>query len=97
MPTINRTYWPDPARHVHVLGEVRRVQYGSGRISALYLYDQSVIRGSEPIELPPARIRAMIGLCRDIRCTICDAKITWEDPPTEAYLRLMASISAPLE
>lgn len=84
-----RTYWPTEKKHIHVLGEIRKVQHGAGRIASLYLYEVSVCRGDEPAELPPARIQSVIGASDGIRCTICGALVNWTEPPTESYLRLM--------
>lgn len=89
MPISNRQYWPPEKKHRHVLGEVRRVIHGSGIIASLYLYEQSVARGEEPAELPPTRIRAMIGACSGIVCSICGEAVNWDEPPSEAYVRLM--------
>jgi hypothetical protein len=94
MPANERKYWPTVKKHVHILGEVRRVVHGTGKTSALYLYQDSVERGDEPTELPPARARAIIGACSGITCTICGQLVDWEEPPTEAYLRLMAHYPA---
>lgn len=90
MPANERKYWPTVKKHIHVLGEVRQVKHGSGNTAALYLYETSVVRGDEPAELPPARARAIIGASSGIRCTVCGESVDWEEPPTEAYLRLMA-------
>lgn len=90
MPADERKYWPAPHKHIHLLGEVRRVAHGSGTISALYLYETSLARGSEPTELPPARVGAVIGACSGIVCTICGEKVDWDEQPSDAYLRLMA-------
>ena len=87
---MDRKFWPNGKKHIHVLGEVRRVAHGEGTISALYLYESAVERGSEPAEPPPARVRAMIGACNGIVCTICGAAVDWCEPPTEAYERLMS-------
>lgn len=84
-----RTYWPSEKKHIHVLGEIRKVEHGAGRISALYLYETSVCRGDEPAELPPARIKSMIGACAGIECSICHERVDWTEPPAESYLRLM--------
>jgi hypothetical protein len=89
MQANKRRFWPSPQKHAHVLGEVRRVAHGTGTISALYLYEQSVMRGCEPAELPPARARALIGECNGIICTVCGKTVDWTEAPTEAYLRLM--------
>lgn len=89
MAKKRRLYWPLPTRHVHVLGEIRRVKHGTGTISALYLYETSVRRGAEPKELPKARARAIIGAVNEITCTICGALLDWGEPPTESYIRLM--------
>lgn len=90
MPANERKYWPSAKKHEHVLGEVRRVKHGVGEISALYLYEQSTMRGEEPTELPPARIEAMIGASSGIVCTICGERLDWVEPPSEAYVRLVA-------
>lgn len=89
MQANRHRFWPSRKKHVHILGEVRRVAHGTGTISALYLYEQSVCRGDEPAALPPARARAIIGECNGIVCTICGAVVDWVEAPTEAYLRLM--------
>lgn len=94
MPVSERKYWPTPAKHVHVLGEVRRVRHGKGVMTALYLYQASVERGDEPQELPPARAKAVIGACSGIVCTICGQEVDWTEPPSEAYLRLMSHYPA---
>lgn len=82
-------YWPSVKKHIHVLGVLRWVVHGAGRVRALYLFEQSVCRGDEPAELPPARIEAVIGACSGIRCTICGETVDWTDPATESYKRLM--------
>lgn len=89
MPANTRRFWPSIKKHACVLGEVRRVAHGKGTISALYLYEQSVPRSSVPTTLPPARIKSMIGACSGIVCTICGEAVDWDEPPTEAYIRLM--------
>jgi hypothetical protein len=95
MPPEKRKFWPTIKKHVHILGEVRRVAYGSGTIASLYLYTTSCERDQEPAELPPARIRVIIGAAREIVCTICGDLVDWEDPPTDAYLRLMQRYPRP--
>ena len=90
MPANERRFWPNIKKHVHVLGEVRRVKHGTGSTASLYLYEESVLRGKEPAELPPARARAIIGASAGLKCTICGQTVDWDEPPTEAYLRLMA-------
>lgn len=89
MPANEHKYWPPRKKHVHILGEVRRVKHGTGTISALFIYEESVCRGHEPAELPPLRARALIGACGGLICTICKAEISWDEPPSEAYQRLM--------
>ena len=89
-PATKRTYWPPEAKHIHVMGEIRKVErHGSGRIAGLYLYEKSVCRGDEPSELPPARAHAIIGACDGIECTICHELVDWTEPPLESYVRLM--------
>lgn len=90
MPAGEKRYWPTAKKHEHVLGEVHRVVHGEGTISALYLYEQSVMRGDEPTKLPPARVKAMIGASDGIICTICGEALNWLEPPSEAYFRLMS-------
>ncbi len=87
--SLKDPYWPSVKRHPHILGEIRKVMHGAGSTSALYLYEQSVCRGNEPIESPPARATAMIGACNGIRCTICGELIDWAERPSVAYERLM--------
>lgn len=89
MPANERKYWPAKKKHIHILGEVRRVVHGKGTISSLYLYERSVCRGEEPAELPPHRGRALIGASEGLVCTICGEEVDWDEPPTEAYKRLM--------
>lgn len=89
MPS-KRSYWPPQSKHIHVMGEIRRVKHGTGSISALYLYEKSVKRGFLPKELPKCRVEAMIGATNGIVCTICGDRIDWGEPPSEAYLRLMS-------
>jgi len=89
MMQTSRRYWPTLKKHVHILGEVRRVAHGQGAIASLYLYETSRERSDEPEELPPARAKVIIGACKEIRCTICGELVDWEEAPTEAYLRLI--------
>ena len=89
MPRKERKFWPPSNKHIHIMGEIRPVVRGIGTISSLYLYEKSICRDDEPAELPPARIVAMIGACSGIRCTICGVFVDWDEPPMEAYARLM--------
>lgn len=87
--SLKDPYWPSVKKHIHVLGILRWVVHGTGRIRALYLFEKSLCRGDEPAELPPARVEAMIGACSGIRCTICGEIVDWTDPAAESYARLM--------
>ncbi len=90
MSSSKRHFWPSPKKHSHVLGEVRKVEHGNGRIAALALYETSVCRGEEPADLPPLRASAIIGACSGIVCTVCHELIDWTEAPSETYERLMS-------
>lgn len=89
MPRRERKFWPPVTKHRHILGDVRPVMHGIKEISALYLYESSICRDDEPVDEPVVRIVAAIGACTGIRCTICGEFVDWEEPPAEAYARLM--------
>lgn len=90
MPRNERKFWPPLSKHIHILGEIRKVTHDMYTTSALYLYEKSICRGDEPEEQPTVRIVAMIGACNGIRCTICGEFVDWSETPTDTYQRLMS-------
>ena len=63
-------------KHGHIIGEVKKVTFGSYRVQALMLYENSVELANVPDELPPLRAR-LIGSAADVTCTICQATLEW--------------------
>jgi hypothetical protein len=63
-------------KHGHIVGEVKKVTFGTRRVKALMLYEQSVELEDVPEELPPLRAR-LIGSAADVTCTICKATLEW--------------------
>jgi hypothetical protein len=60
----------------HIVGEIKSVTVGSGRVRALMLYEMSLEKDDVPDELPALRGK-VIGSMDDIRCTICGHKRDW--------------------
>jgi len=74
MPADDRKFkW---CRHGHIIGEIKKVTFGTARVQALMLYEKSIELDDMPEELPPLRAR-LIGSAADVTCTICRATIEW--------------------
>lgn len=63
-------------KHGHIIGEVKKITFGTRRVQALMLYESSVELADVPEELPPLRAR-LIGSAADVSCTICKATLEW--------------------
>jgi len=74
MPANERKFkW---CRYGHIIGETKKITFGTARVQALMLYEQSIELNDVPEELPPLRAR-LIGSAADVTCTICRATIEW--------------------
>jgi hypothetical protein len=76
MPTDNRTFWWCGGKDGvgHVVGELGEIEIESGKVTGLFLYQESI--WTPPKIMPPLRMR-LIGTALDIKCTQCQCKFNW--------------------
>jgi hypothetical protein len=63
--------------HSHIIGELRYVTDEGRKVTALAVYEKSVLIEDPPVILPPIRVE-IIGDARRIKCTCCHHRERWE-------------------
>ncbi len=95
MPAKEHKPWPPPAKHEHILGEVRRAGNGDATMTVLFLYHDAVERQAWPPEEPIIQAR-LLGEASEIYCTICQADVARWDFSQEMIDALLERVQKPV-
>lgn len=78
----------------HVIGEVVRRNYHDEMVSALYVYEHSVVSAAlVPVKLPAKRFIA-IGDAVGVECTICRRERNWTISNKTAVAMMVSLLNA---
>ncbi len=73
MPHRNFVYCPNG----DVIGEIVYMEFGEQKISALYVYEQSVVAGAAIPDRLPRKRGIVLGDAYEIECTVCRHERDW--------------------